>query len=470
MLKNILFKAGQLGTLLFGLCLLPTTAEAATYVVTNTSADRNVSGSLPWAVFQANYTTPQTTDFITFNISGGGQHTITLNDTLYINDTTVIDGKSQPGYSGEPLIFIKGSASTPSLFLLQNEASQGHTSSGSTVQGLGMYSYTFNAITIFNTSQGNWIQDNWLGFYRDPSGNTTLTNQLFPQSNPTGVGVQSSFNTIRNNTIAGVYNGMVFGQDPLQTWDGTTYKTNSISGNKIGTDPTGATSEGYKNTSDGVFLGAGARETFIGPDNVISGNDSAGVEFLHPSNIGNVVFRNRIGTNDAGTAAIPNKELGILFTNGATGNAIGGPFGGNVISCNSLGGIAMGTSAFGAADSNWIQFNTIGLNGAKSGAIAGCTQNVGISLESGSKSNPVQGNVIGGHTQHGIVIANSQGNNIDSNWIGQSDAGVQVANQGFGVALLSGGSFNFVQGNFFGSNALGPIFVDPNALSNAIQQ
>ena len=53
-----------------------------------------------------------------------------------------------------------------------------------------------------------------------------------------GVGIQSSWNTIRFNTISGVDNGITVG-DPFESGSTTPYVTNSFSYNKIGTDPTG---------------------------------------------------------------------------------------------------------------------------------------------------------------------------------------------------------------------------------------
>ena len=44
---------------------------------------------------------------------------------------------------------------------------------------------------------------------------------------------------------------------------------------------------------------------------------SSGVELLHSTAIGNIIFGNTIGLNAAGTQAIGNGELGVLIANGA---------------------------------------------------------------------------------------------------------------------------------------------------------
>lgn len=444
---------------------------AAVYVVTNNSGNPGVVNSLPWAVTQANYFS-RGLDFIKFNIPISASKIINISQTLYINDQVVIDGTSQPGYSGSPLIYVQGSSLTPSIFLLQNDPSQGVNSSGSTIQGLGIYGFSANAITIFRSSTGNYIQNNWIGFMPNLPGLPLLNTRIPTFEFTRGIGLQSSFNVIRGNTISGVDNAITLGEPIEVQTPSAQYKTNSIRDNKIGTDPSGATSSGYGNTSDGIFLGSGARENFIGPNNILSGNQSSGVEFLHPTNQGNVVFLNNIGTDITGRNAIPNGELGILLSNRANGNAIGGPFGGNIISGNILGGISIGTSTFGPANYNYLQYNIIGLNNNQSSPIVisgGRLQGVGVSIQSGSVGNLLINNVLSGHSSHGVVVQNAQSNGINQNWIGRSAFGNAsgLENGGFGIALLTGASFNFVQGNAFGNNRLGNIYLDPAAIGNA---
>jgi hypothetical protein len=433
------------------------------HTVTNTSGSTSTVGSLPWAVNQANYVT-HGLNYINFNIPGAGQHVINLSQTLYINDQVVIDGTTQPGYNGGPLICIQGNAAVPSLLLLQSDPSQGVSSSGSTIQGLDLYNYTANGITILNSSQGDWIQKNWIGFYNSPTGGIALNSSLYNFTS--SIGIQSSFNTIRFNTLDGGYNAIVMGEDPLKAWSGTVYKTNAIQYNFIGTNPGGTSTAGFGNTSDAIFLGAGAEQNFLGPTNVLSGNQINAVEFLHSSNIGNVLFASFIGTNMGGTVALGNGHLGVLIAGGAHGNEVGGPWGGNVIDGNSLGGISLGTSGYGNSVQNFVQGNIIGLNGSQTAVIG--AQNVGISIQSGSTGNLVSGNVLAGAIQHGVVVASATSNGINNNWIGESVFGGQFANGAFGIALLPGASFNFVLGNAFGTNRLGPYYIDGQAAGNAI--
>ena len=422
-------------------------------MVTSTSGSAGTAGSLPWAVQQANNNPGL--DFIHFNLSGGGIHVITIADTLYLNDHVVVDGKTQPGYSGTPLVYVHGGAGVPSIFLLQLN------SDGSTIQGLGIFKYTSNAVTIFSTSNGNWIQDNWMGFYQGQ-----LNSSLFPFTR--GIGIQSSFNVIRKNTISGVDNAITMGEDIAGSWSGAVYKSNSIRNNRIGSSPSGQSCTGYGNTSDGVVLGAGARENFIGPNNIIGCNASAGVELIHSTNAGNVIFGNAIGNN--WSAVLPNGELGVLLTNGAQGNAIGGPFGGNVISGNGLGGVALGTDcrpvcAFTHATGNWVQYNVIGLDHTQNVVLG--PQEVGVAVIEGSSHNTIEGNLLAGHTEHGVILADAASNSINENWIGMNRSGVHKTNGAFGIVFVRA-SHNFAVGNAYGSNALGDVVQAQGSCCNVI--
>ncbi len=93
------FQAIQIFTLLF----LPFAASSNTYTVTNTLSSG--AGSFRQALIDANANPGA--DVIAFNIGGGGAHTVDANfpGSVLGSDLT-IDGTTQPGYSGTPLIEI----------------------------------------------------------------------------------------------------------------------------------------------------------------------------------------------------------------------------------------------------------------------------------------------------------------------------------------------------------------------------
>lgn len=294
----------------------------STFTVINTSSDPATSGSLPWAVQQAN-STPGT-NTIDFNIPGSGTQIININSTLSLTNPVVIDGTSQPAYNGTPLISIQGNVNVQRLFQLS-------ASSGSTIQGLDMYDYTYEAVGIF--SPGNLIQNNWIGFFHDPTtGQVHLNYNLgsnFNQSGGIGV-LASNNNVIRNNVIDGTKtgigvggNGGTPGNPPV-----TFTVNNSILGNFIGTDPSGTTAVGYGNRGDGITLGQACQLTIIA-GNVISGNMANGIEMqyknLGPRNVFpgyNSISGNKIGTDVSGSFAIPNGSYGVVLLSGSSYNSI----------------------------------------------------------------------------------------------------------------------------------------------------
>lgn len=439
-------------------------SHATTFTVTNTSNSISAAGSLPWAISQANYN-GNGFDKIEFNIPGGGIHTIVLEGsaafggaggTVYIQEQVAIDASTQPGYAGSPLINIDCNGNASGFFLKSGNVN--------TISGFNVYNFTSNAVTISSGSNSNWIIDNWLGFAVLANGGF-WKNSDYGHQFTRGIGIQSSFNVIADNTISGVDNAITIGDEISSNSSlEAKYFTNSIHDNFIGVNPAGTAAIG--NTSDGIFLGAGAASNFIGPYNVISGNESTGIELLHPSNIGNVIFSNIIGMDETATKPIPNRELGILLSNGASGNAIGGPFGGNFIGFNNLGGVVLGLVApsagtKGNANGNWVQYNVLAGN-----AQSVNNQAVGISIEGGSQSNVVESNSIIGQIEHGVQIINSSGNSVSGNWIGKNGYGDVFGNLGYGV-FLNGAKFNFVLNNAFGYNGLGPVG-QINSSGNAI--
>ena len=178
---------------------------------------------------------------------------------------------------------------------------------------------------------------------------------------------------------------------------------NVVAGNYVGTDTAGSSGLG---NSVGIVLQDSPFNS-IGVSvplgrNVISGNIGPGL-FLD-SAPGNAVQNNYIGTNPAGTGALPN-EVGMSITNSAN-NVVGGELPGerNVISGNAYGGIQV----FGRGSvNNRIAGNHIGVNAAGTAPLANGAD--GIELNSASNNTiggelPGERNVISGNGAEGIDI------------------------------------------------------------------
>src|SRR5260370_33081527 len=97
-----------------------------------------------------------------------------------------------------------------------------------------------------------------------------------------------------------------------------------MAGNFIGTNAAGSAALG--NNGVGVFISSGQFSNLIGGTtaaarNVISGNAFFGIQIIGPGTSGNTGQGNFIGTNPAGTAAVPNPG-GTLIGSGAAINTV----------------------------------------------------------------------------------------------------------------------------------------------------
>ena len=162
------------------------------FVVTTTAdnATTPVAGSLRQVIDNVNANPPAsgTTDTITFNISSGPQ-TIALAGTLpAITVPVTIDGTTQPGYAGTPLIELSGNG------VMGDGLTLASGSSGSTVSALDIVDFNGNGITI--QSNSDVIKDDYIG--------TTFNGTSFVAgpANQTGILISGS-----NNTIGGTASG-----------------------------------------------------------------------------------------------------------------------------------------------------------------------------------------------------------------------------------------------------------------------
>lgn len=306
-------------------------------LLSNRGTDGRIS--LTEAIIAANNTPG--VDTITFNIAGTGPHVISINDPLpTISSVVVIDGTTQTGFVDRPVIFVDGGDQPTNGIVL------GPGSGGSTIRGLGLINFGFNAINI--NSSGNTIAGNWLGGFDPATGayDPTLRN------GHGGVYIATSGNTIGGpdtsdrNLIGGNEGGGV-------TLDGGSASDNTVQGNWIG-----ITSDGNADTPlglDGIGIYNGADDNLI-KANVI-GNSQNGIHLVNASN--NELVGNAIGTDFSQTRSIGNAINGIRLDGNSDDNTIGRFGAGNVIVGNATAGVAV----LGSSDGNIIRFNQITGNG-----------------------------------------------------------------------------------------------------------
>jgi len=376
-----------------------------------------------------------------FNISGAGVQTIApLTSLPIITQAVTIDGTSQPGFAGTPLIQLDGTnagATTNGILI---------TGSRSTIPGLAINRFGGSGIFILgNAATGNSVLGNFIG--TDVNGTADLGND------GNGVVVDNAAGNRIGGTAAGDRN-IISGNDAFGVLINAAGATgNTVLGNIIGTNAAGTTA--LPNALTGVQISGGSNNivggTTVADRNLISGNGSAGVFIDGATATGNTVLGNFIGTDINGTADLGNVGFGVAIQNAPT-NTIGGNTPGtrNIIS---------GNSAFGVLIQN---------TPATSNAVTG---------------NRVLGNFIGtdvngtadlGNTLTGVLVQDAAGNTIGGTAAG--DRNIISGNDGFGVQILNANAtLNSVLGNYIGTNAAGTaalpngigVVVD-NAPSNTI--
>ena len=285
---------------------------------------------------------------------------------------------------------------------------------------------------------GNLIAGNIVGLESSNSVAANVEGGMFISgtSNTVGGTVSAARNVISGNEHAG-----------LVVDTGTLVVGNYV-GIEANGNPLPASDQG-----DGVFI-LGSNNTVggttIAKRNIISGNIVAGIN-LSLTASGNLIEGNFVGTDSAGTVALPNED-GVAVT--GSKNTIGGtaPGAGNVISGNAGDGILISgqSGSVGDATGNVVLGNLIGTSA--SGGMLGQGGD-GITLETLSSDNTIggttagAGNIVSGNSGYGIDLvagAGDTGNLIAGNVVGLNASNNVVANITGGIFIV--GTSNTVGG------------------------
>jgi CSLREA domain-containing protein len=401
---------------------------AVTYTVTTTSdagdGTCDATCTLREAIVAANVDTA--TDTIAFGIIGTPPFTIQPTSALpAVNKPAVIDGATQPGYAGRPLIELRGATLTI-------------TGGSSTVRGLVINRSGGVGLRLVGPNGGNTVTANFIG--------TDFTGKLAAGNAGSGLEILNS----PNNTIGGSVGttpggactgdcNLISGNNAINVaglWiHGAGSTGNVVEGNFVGTDDTGQS----RIVNDfGIFVGPDGTSNRIGGTtpaarNVISGANWYGVYLLQGAN-DNIVQGNYIGTSSTGMALVLNRYSGVYIEQ-STGNLIGGtaPGAGNVISGSNFYGVVLYTRA----SQNRVQGNIIGPAADGTTPLTGVTDLPEAGVGFLGPGVGAHDNLIGG-TDPGA------GNRITRNRFGiDTDAGAGnsfrrnsiVANSGLGINL-----------------------------------
>lgn len=373
------------------------TAPAQTFVVT--TADDEDDGfcgatcSLREAINAANDSSGA--DAINFNIGGGAFHLLQPDTALPVIESTItIDARTQPGFSSQPLIEIKGNlvgegynglsinaSNVVVRGLAINEFRSAETSDGreeikeanlgGTGQtggnGIAIYNFEGETSAAYCIIEGNYLGTDSTGAL--DRGNDQAGLNIFDSDNNTVGGTTAlARNVISGNGDGEIPYGEKFGYG-LSITDG---RNSLITGNYIGTNANGSSRVG---NSTGIFLSG--MNNRIGTDsvnsrNVISGNthsapstfDNTGcygggigegslvnVETGEWSTAENSFKANLIGLAANGNAPVSNCRTGI-FTSPRNTATIGSfvEAGRNTVSGNTDGGVFCSPVARGAGN------------------------------------------------------------------------------------------------------------------------
>ncbi len=314
-------------------------------------------GSLRQAITDATSATGLA--IVDFNIPGTSGLTISLASVLPpLTHSMTIDGTTQPGFSGAPIIELNGasaSGTTDGLWIMAGHCvirglvinrfsssgiklsgpgesrieacyiglnRQGTLKQGSSFYGINVDSPN-NVIGGTTPGARNYICGNLLGIllgFGQPFGPAATNNQVL--GNFIGLGVDGS---IQGNPSDGIQvyasRDIIGGLEPgagniiSGNGRGVTVQAGietTIVGNYIGTDPTGMLARG--NNGDGIILNGGAHVlggNQPGAGNVISGNGAKGVT-INGTNM--VVLGNFIGTDGTGQNALSNQTGGVFVS------------------------------------------------------------------------------------------------------------------------------------------------------------
>ncbi|MBI5385177.1 MAG: hypothetical protein HZA90_10875 [Verrucomicrobia bacterium] len=497
---------------------------AADYSVV-TTADAG-PGSLRQAIISAESSAGL--DRIVFNISGASRTIRPFSPLPTITDPVIIDGTTQPGFAGKPLVELDGSLAGGSQGLVISAGN-------STVRGLVVNRFALDGLVLqvrgTNRIEGNFIGTDLAGTSAAGNGaagilvmncaNNTIGGTNAAQRNVISGGNRIGIylfdfgalsNVIQGNFIGTTTNGalslgnqtyginIVFGRDNriggtapgagnVISGNGGSgiYMTNYngaggnvVQGNIIGLDASGSVAR--SNGGDGVSIEGASNDTVGGPSaaarNIISGNSFAGVRILGVPARSNVVQGNYIGTDATGRSARPNAFAGVTLS-GTRTNLIGGSLTGqgNVISGNLMEGVFVNTNSLG----NRLEGNLIGLDATGTNALPNTLHGVVLNNASWNiigGTAPGAGNVISGNNQHGVWIArsNARTNLVQGNFIGPDITGRRALKNAFQGVLIDEASDNVIGGSVIearnvisGNGTNGVWIVGANAARNTVQ-
>ena len=405
--------------ILASLALSVVSAVSATFTVTNSSdASSPTTGSLRWAVQSANAAAGD--DNVNF---ANGLSTINLTaGPIAITGGLTVSGSQSPDIYGTIQVQSTGVTLTDlKLFAVPGAQMLTVTSDGCTV-----FACTFNGGPSGTSATLSSSSNTVAG--------CTFNGQNEGPGRPGGTDLQllGNSNMVQSNTFSGASSRAVLIGGATSTATGNMVYGNTIS-NKL---------------REGVRL-ANAPGNFVGGNtiNMANSQSGSGISIVGSSSTINIVFLNTVS----------NAFCGLFLGDGASYNYIGVFLQGNTFVANTIGIQVGNLSGTGSANSNVILSNDIeGGNGT------------GIVISNASTGNIVYVNHVNGCTGSGIWIYDSTYNVVTQNAMGYlyNTSYPAYGNGGYGLLVTGNSSRNTISGNYYGSNAAGPVYIDNSATQN----
>ena len=294
---------------------------------------------------------------------------------------------------------------------------------GNVISGNGIYGVLLDSSGGSTLVEGNTVGLNAAGTAAVANGGDGI--EINAGGNTIGGTTAAARNVISGNTGDGI------------DIDGAGATNNLIEGDYIGTDATGtvALADAVRRLHRGWRIGQHDRRddghARHRRGDVISGNAVHGLQISGAAD--NTVEGDLIGTNAAGTAALPNTYEGVELFSAGAGNTIGGTAAGaaNVISGDTIGIEIVGTGG------EVIEGDFIGTNAA--GTVALANSYSGIRLY-GTSQNTIGGttaaarNIISGNAVYGIILLDA------NNYFGVTGPSDQNVIEGDYIGVAAGGT------------------------------
>jgi DNA/RNA endonuclease YhcR with UshA esterase domain len=477
-------------------------------------------GSLRQAIIDANFNNSfDQVDVIKFNIVGVSKTIVPNLGLPLITDSVLIDGTTQPGYAGVPLIELNGMNAGPNTngFFIEHGSVEikgliinrfggdgirvtcftmpcetydgkertlkvsasyiGTNAVGTSAlpnggNGIYLRPYKTSSDNTFGSRIGGVIGGNTAAsrnvisgngkngiyietstHYSDDFGN--YANQIYVHHNY--IGPNAVGNGDLGNSMNGIYavelnsskitrldasNNVVSGNNNNGVFISSKIIEAELNKNHIGTNATGTADLG--NAQNGVFIeNIEFKDSIIGgfdedDANVISGNGENGLKIVRAPQF---IWKNRIGTNAAGTSALGNTKNGIEFSgSGAFVDDIETEVVGNTVSGNGDDGIHLLPSA------SHLNFygNRIGVNQTATAPLG----NGGSGVRSaGYLIDFDEANVVGGNAAHGFLFYGTiVYTSLADTFIGTNQSGANLGNDNDGVRVISSGNYINIRG------------------------